>query len=97
MSDELHIAHVTEGAFSDKKALLAALLLRDSPTADIRPSSSVNNKERVRFDCCTPGCEVRSLVCFLCLSFQVTVSICSVQRVSAVRKGRIMAYFCLQV
>ncbi len=49
-----------QGPFNDKKALLAALLLRDRPTADIRPSSSVNNKERVRFDCSTPGCEVSS-------------------------------------
>jgi hypothetical protein len=58
LSEEAEVPRDLQGPFKDRKALLAALLLRDSPTADIRPSSKVNNKQRVRYDCGTPGCKV---------------------------------------
>ena len=45
------------GSFENKKELHAALLNSDRPNADIRPSS-LNNKERVRYDCQTENCSV---------------------------------------
>jgi hypothetical protein len=63
MSEEAEVPKAVRGPFKDRKALLAALLLRDSPTADIRPSSKVNNKQRVRYDCGTPGCKVLPFFC----------------------------------
>ena len=89
MSEEAEVPKAVRGPFKDRKALLAALLLRDSPTADIRPSSKVNNKQRVRYDCGTPGCKVLLLPFSAGAVFIFT----AVQRVRTVRKRRTLAHF----
>jgi hypothetical protein len=70
MGEETELPKDVQGPFKDKRALLAALLLRDDPTADIRPSSKVNNRERVRYDCGTPGCKV----CLLLFTLELVSS-----------------------